>query len=454
MNRFSLLLLLTLPALTWHCAPQQSPASDRLPNIIVIFADDLGYGDLGVYGHPTIQTPHLDQMAREGMKFTQFYAGASVCTPSRAALLTGRLPIRSGMCSTKRRVLFPDSGGGLPESELTIAEALKEKGYATACIGKWHLGHLPQFLPTRHGFDYYYGIPYSNDMQSEQRGDPLLPLMRNEEVIEAPADQTTLTRRYTEEAIAFIEANKDQPFFMYYPQTFPHVPLFVSDAFKGKSARGLYGDVVEEIDWSVGQILQALKDKGLDNNTFVVFTSDNGPWLVKNEEGGSSGLLREGKGSTFEGGMREPAIFRWPGVIPAGTTQTALTATMDLLPTAVAIAGGTLPQDRSYDGQNILPILKGESNQGHETLLYYWGQDLYAIRKGAWKAHFSTHIPYRGQPHMVHEPPLLYHLEHDPSEQYDLAAAHPEIVADLIAEAEKHKAGVDAPPSQLEIPLE
>lgn len=457
MPRYYLPILLLLSTLLAACPPAETETDtlpNRPPNIIVIFADDLGYGDLGVYGHPTIQTPHLDQMAREGMKFTQFYVGASVCTPSRSALLTGRLPIRTGMSSTKRRVLFPDSGGGLPASELTIAEALKERGYATACFGKWHLGHLPQFLPTRHGFDYYYGIPYSNDMEVVKRGDPPLPLMRNEETIEAPADQTTLTRRYTEEAIAFIEANKDHPFFIYYPQTFPHVPLFVSDAFKGKSARGLYGDVVEEIDWSVGQILQALKDKGLDNNTLVVFTSDNGPWLVKNEEGGSAGLLREGKGSTFEGGMREPAIFRWPGVIPAGKTQTALATTMDLLPTAVAMAGGSLPTDRTYDGQNLLPVLKGESRQGHETIFYYWGRELYAIRKGPWKAHFTTHVPYRGQPHIPHDPPLLYHLDHDPSEQFDRAADHPEVVADLISEAEKHKAGVDAPPSQLEIPLE
>lgn len=456
MTRFYLPLLLLLSTLLAACTPaatETDTVPSRPPNIIVIFADDLGYGDLGVYGHPTIQTPNLDQMAREGMKFTQFYVGANVCTPSRSALLTGRLPIRTGMSSTKRRVLFPNSGGGLPASEFTIAEALKEKGYATGCFGKWHLGHLPQFLPTRNGFDYYYGIPYSNDMEVVKRGDPPLPLLRNEEQVEAPADQTTLTRRYTEEVIGFMQAHKDEPFFIYYPHTFPHIPLFASDAFKGKSARGLYGDVVEEIDWSVGQILNFLKENGLDNNTMVVFTSDNGPWLVMDEEGGSAGLLREGKGSTFEGGMREPAIFRWPGVIPAGKTQPALATTMDLLPTAMAMVGGTLPSDRTYDGQNILPVLKGESSQGHETIFYYWGRELYAIRKGPWKAHFTTHIPYRGQPHVTHDPPLLYHLDQDPSEQYDRAADHPEVVAELVAEVEKHKAGVDAPPSQLEIPL-
>ncbi|MGB9625015.1 MAG: sulfatase family protein, partial [Phycisphaerae bacterium] len=267
-------------------------AAERPPNLVILFADDLGYGDLCCYGHPSIRTPNLDRMASEGLRFTDFYSAAPVCTPSRAALLTGRLPIRSGMVGTTRHVLFPDSKGGLPASEITIAEALKTKGYATACVGKWHLGHLPQYLPTRNGFDSYYGIPYSNDMKPS-------PILRNEEVIEEPAVQETLTPRYTDEAIKFIRREKDKPFFLYLAYNFPHVPLHVSDRFKDKSLRGLYGDVVEEIDWSVGEVLRTLRELGLAEKTLVVFSSDNGPWLIKNQHGGSAGLLRDGKGSTW-----------------------------------------------------------------------------------------------------------------------------------------------------------
>ena len=305
--------------------------AESKPNVVVIYADDLGYGDLACFGHPTIKTPHLDQMAEEGMKFTQFYSAAPVCTPSRAALLTGRYPIRSGMCSDKRRVLFPDSGGGIPASEVTLAEAMKSAGYRTACVGKWHLGHLPQFLPTSNGFDSYFGIPYSNDMDrvaDRKMGrkiflDPKVkywnvPLMRDTEIVEQPADQTTITKRYTEEAIKFIKQDQKQPFFLYLAHNMPHVPLFRSTDFADKSLRGLYGDVIEEIDWSVGQVLQTLRDEGLDQNTIVWFSSDNGPWLIFDAQGGSAGLLRDGKGSTWEGGMREPTLAWWPGHIPAG----------------------------------------------------------------------------------------------------------------------------------------
>ncbi|NQT41202.1 MAG: sulfatase, partial [Planctomycetes bacterium] len=321
------------------------------PNIVIIFADDLGYGDLGCFGHPTIHTPNLDRMAAEGQRWTQFYAAASVCTPSRAGLITGRLPIRTGMCSDSRRVLFPNSAGGLPAEEVTVAEVLRSAGYRTACVGKWHLGHLPQYLPTSHGFDSYLGIPYSNDMDRvadapggrESFWKPKVeyfnvPLIRDKQVVEQPADQTTITRRYTDETIRVIRESKDRPFFVYLAHNLPHVPLFTSDEFVGHSARGLFGDVVEEIDDGVGRILDTLTELKLDRKTLVVFTSDNGPWLIFNEQGGSAGLLREGKGCTFEGGMREPTIFYWPGTIGPGVVKD-LGSTLDLLPTCAKLAG-------------------------------------------------------------------------------------------------------------------
>lgn len=304
-----------LAALALAAGAGAAPAAERPPNVVVVLCDDLGYGDLGCYGHPTVRTPNLDRMAAEGMKFTDFYSAAPVCTPSRAALLTGRLPLRSGMTSDARRVLFPDSAGGLPDTEVTLAEVLKGRGYATACIGKWHLGHLPQYLPTRHGFDSYFGLPYSNDMDRVADRSPKgreafwqpkieywnVPLMRDDKIVERPADQHTLTRRYTEEAVKFVGANRDRPFFLYLAHTMAHVPLFASAGFAGKSPRGLYGDAVEELDWSVGEVLKAVRAAGIETTTWVTFTSDNGPWLTFREHGGSAGLLREGKGSTWEG---------------------------------------------------------------------------------------------------------------------------------------------------------
>src|ERR1051325_10498838 len=326
--------------------------AERPPNFIIILADDLGYGDLGCYGHPSIRTPELDRMAAEGMRFTDFYVAACVCTPSRAALLTGRLPIRSGMSGDlDHRVQTRNSSGGLPPEEITIARALKGKGYATGCIGKWHLGHRPEHLPNSHGFDSFYGLRWSNDMEpapniprnASMNLHPKLEwwncaLLRNNEVIEQPTDLSTLTRRYTAEAVQFIEANRKKPFFLYMAHTYPHVPLFASKQFQQKSARGLYGDVVEELDWSVGQVLETLRKQGLAGNTLVFFTSDNGPWLVKDLAGGSAGPLRGGKGSTWEGGMREPGIAWWPRKIKAGAVNHELACSMDLFTTCLSLA--------------------------------------------------------------------------------------------------------------------
>jgi len=434
-------------------------AADK-PNAVLIFCDDLGYGDLACFGHPTIRTPNLDRMAAEGQKWTNFYVGASVCTPSRAALMTGRLPIRSGMCSSKRRVLFPDSAGGLPQSEVTIARALKAQGYATGCIGKWHLGHLPQYLPTSHGFDSYFGIPYSNDMDrvKSPKGraaflDPKseywnVPLMRDEEIIERPANQNTLIKRYSEEAVKFISKDRSEPFFLYLAHNLPHVPLFASDEYKGTSRRGLYGDVIEEIDAGIGRILDTLKKKGLAENTLVVFTSDNGPWLPFNEHGGSAGLLREGKGCTYEGGMREPTICWWPGKIKPGIVRD-IGATMDLYTTILKLSGAEVPTDRVVDGLDLRPALFGTGPSPRKTMFYYRGTELYAVRKGPFKAHFITRSGYRGDKPVRHDPPVLYNLEHDPSEKYNVAKKHPDAIADIMKEVQKHRQELVAGEDQL-----
>lgn len=427
-------------------------AAARKPNIIMIYADDLGYGDLGCYGHPTIKTPNLDRMAAEGLRFTQFYSAAPVCTPSRAALMTGRLPVRSGLS----RVLFAHSEGGIQDSEITIAETLHDAGYRTACIGKWHLGWQARYLPTRHGFDSYFGLPYSNDMTPTagpgapgSAKSPPLPLFRNEAVIEREPDQTRLTERYTAEALAFIRQKRARPFFLYYPQTFPHVPLYAGARFKGKSARGLYGDVVEEIDWSVGEILNAVKQAGQDSNTLIIFSSDNGPWLIRKEFGGSAGLLREGKGTTWDGGMREPCIARWPGRIPGGRTTAAVGTTMDLFPTFAHYAGATAPKDREMDGKNLAPVLEGKSAAWERTLYFWSDTELRAVRRGPWKLHIRTNNQV-DQPTGARDadPPELYNLETDPSEKRNVSGEHPGITQELLALLATHKSQTKFGPLQ------
>lgn len=443
-----LIFVLTLAVAGFSATAQSSSPP---PNVIVILADDLGYGDLGSYGHPTIRTPQLDRMAREGMRFTQFYVAANVCSPSRASLLTGRLPIRNGVTGNLA-VFFPHSATGLPLSEITLADALKTKGYRTGIVGKWHLGSQPDYLPNKRGFDYYFGIPYSNDMipqNNYQIPYPPLPLYENEKVLETDPDQTTLTNRYTDAAIRFIKGSKGKPFFLYYPNNAPHTPLYASPAQKGKSKRGIYGDVVEEFDNSIGRILKTLKEQGIDKNTIVIFLSDNGPWLTQGEDGGSAGLLSEGKGSTYEGGMRVPAIARWPGHIPAGVENTALISSLDLFPTILHWAGAELPKDRQLDGTDLGTVFKG-SGKGRDVFFYYEGQTLHAIRKGPWKAAFVTHAGYAKAAPEKHETPLLYNLEVDPSEKYDQSAKQPELIAAFKALYQQQVAALTAAPGELD----
>jgi len=458
-SRRVLLASLMLAALAIGESQAQTP---RPPNIVVIFADDLGYGDLGAFGAPNVRTPRLDALAVEGQKWTSFYV-QPVCSPSRAALLTGRLPIRNGMFGSPSAVapkVFRDNAAqGLPVEEVTVAELLESVGYRTAIVGKWHLGQLPQFLPMRHGFEFWFGLPYSHDMRMTVPRDKGMQtaayyspkpeywdvaLMRNDQVIERPVDHRTLTRRYTEEALRWIRENKGRPFFLYLAHSLPHIPLARSDAFVGHSDGGIYGDVIEEIDWSVGRIVDALRDSGVDRNTLLLFTSDNGPWLPFHDHAGSAGPLKEGKGTTWEGGVRTPAIFWWPGTVKPGVV-TGIGSGLDLMATAASLAGAKIPADRVSDSVDLTPVLMRGAASPRNELFYYWDSELRAVRKGKYKIHFITSGAYgEGQPRTVHNPPLLFDLSADPGERFNIAADHPEVVADLVRAADAHRSTVSA----------
>jgi arylsulfatase A len=382
------------------------------PNVIVILSDDLGYGDLGSYGSETIKTPKLDRMADEGVRLTNAYSSSSNCTPSRAGLLTGRYPVRTGMA---HQVLFVEDTHGLPLEEVTIAEILKPKGYQTAIIGKWHLGHTPEHWPNNHGFDYYYGLPYSNNQFP-------LALYRNRQKIEEPVVQGTLTERYTQETIQFIERHQDKPFFIFLAHTAPHVPLFVSEKFEGRSRAALYGDVVETLDWSTGEILASLDRLGLEKNTLVIFTSDNGPY-----QGGSTAGLRGTKGTPWEGGYRVPFIARWPGQIPSGTSNDSISMNIDILPTISAITGAELPDDLVIDGKNLMPVLRGKQQVVHEKLYFFADEQIAAVRTQHWKTVLL--VRYRGINRWLpdHDVRLLFNMDDDPYERYSLASHREDI---------------------------
>ena len=421
------------------------------PNFIIIFADDLGYGDLGSYGHPTIKTPNLDKMASEGVRFTQFYVGSSICTPSRAALLTGKLPIRTGMYGN-RSVLFPDNAGGLDPKEITIASALKEYDYKTACIGKWHLGHLQEYMPTNHGFDEFYGIPYSNDMRPEGNWDyarenfPPLPFLDGLDTIGVSIDQSQFIDMFTKRSVDFIKKNKDKSFFLYLAHTAPHTPLVSGTTQKGRSIRGAYGDVVEELDQSVGTILQVLKDLKIADNTFVIFTSDNGPWGWANVDGGSSGLLKGNKGSVYEGGYRVPAIAWMPGTIKKGTVSTALASTIDLYPTLIAMTGNEISSQEELDGLNIKNTFFNNEPVRHE--IHYYRQDtLIGIRHKEWKMYIKDPNPWNDDL-TEKDIPVLYNIEHDPSEKYNVTSKHSDVVDRIVTLSEKHIQKVTKIPSK------
>lgn len=453
--RFLSIVAIFSPFIFFSC---NSEKSDALPNIIIIFTDDQGYGDVGSYGATGFETPNIDKMASEGMRFTSFYSAQAVCSASRAGLLTGCYPNRIGITGA----LMPYSKIGIAPGEMTIAELLKQKGYRTAIFGKWHLGYQEQFLPLQHGFDEYTGLPYSNDMwpvdfdgtpitpgspREDKLKYPPLPLVEGNITIDTIAtlsDQDRLTLLYTSKAVDFITRNRNNPFFLYVPHSMPHVPLGVSPAFRGKSEQGLYGDVMMEIDWSVGEILKAVEENGLTGNTLVIFATDNGPWLNFGNHAGSTAGLREGKGTSFEGGQRVPCIIKWPGVIPEGEITNRMATTLDIMPTIAHITGTTLPEHR-IDGINIISILKGEGDANpREDFLYYYGRNnLEAVRSGDFKLVFPHHhrsyegvMPGNdGWPGAYRDDyidaPELYDLRRDPGERYNVIEIYPHIAEKL-----------------------
>ena len=438
------------------CSALARPA--ELPNIVIIFTDDQGYADVGCFGAKGFTTPNIDRLAREGRRFTDFHVASPVCSASRAALLTGCYPPRVGI----QGALPPRSRIGLNPDETTLAELVKQKGYATAMFGKWHLGDVPELLPVHHGFDEYLGLPYSNDMwprhpEAKPASYPPLPMIEGDRVIKSgldDADQNELTTRYTERAVDFIARHKDGPFFLYLAHNMPHVPLHVSDKFRGKSAQGLYGDVIEEIDWSVGEVMRALDEHGLAEKTLVIFTSDNGPWLSYGEHAGSAGPLREGKGTCWEGGTREPCVMRWPGKIPANTECRDMLMTIDIFPTIARLISAELPPGK-IDGLNVWPLLAGEpgaKNPHDAYFFYYEDNQLQAVRSGPWKLQVPhTYRTLGDQPRATGgkpakyrnvklDQPQLFNLTDDLGETTDVAAQHPAELAKLEAFAEQARA--------------
>jgi len=442
------LFIFLVPILLFALVPTAGAAdSVRPPNIVLILCDDLGYGDVGCYGAKGYETPSIDRLAAQGIRFTDFYVAQAVCSASRAALLTGCYPNRIGIFGA----LGPKSNVGIHSNEVTLAEVLKARGYATAIFGKWHLGHHSEFLPTRHGFDEYFGLPYSNDMwprhPTSGTNFPALPLIDQETIVQHDPDQTRLTTLYTERAVDFIARHKDGPFFVYVPHSMPHVPLHVSGKFKGKTKRGLYGDVIAEIDWSVGEIMEALKKQRLDERTLVVFSSDNGPWQQYGDHAGSTGPFREAKGTSFEGGVRVPFIARWPGVIPKGVVCREPAMTIDLLPTLARLAGGALPS-QPIDGLDIGPLLFGlqGAKSPHAALYLYWSNRLEAVRSGPWKLVFAHEYNHVVEPGAQGKPGkdakekignALFNLEEDPGETNDVSGRFPDVVTRLTSLAER-----------------